>query len=74
MPLAVNCQPSIFGLLTSVLLPFLFSAFAVYISVPKFLCVVSFLKAFLLAYVSSAVNAAFDGAGWLKAGILSDMR
>jgi hypothetical protein len=65
MPLAVNCQPSIFGLLTSVLLPFLFSAFAVYISVPKLLCVVSFLKACLFAYMSSAVYTAFSGAGWL---------
>lgn len=69
MPLAVNCQLSIFGLLTSVLLPFLFSAFAVYIRVPKLLCVVSFLKAFLFAYVSSAVNTAFGGAGWLVRGL-----
>ena len=65
LPLAVNCQPSVFGLLTSALLPFLFSAFAVYINAPLLLCVVSFLKAVLFAFVSSAVNVAFGNAGWL---------
>ncbi len=65
MPLAVMRQPSIFGLLLSSVLPFLFSAFAVYICVPGLLLVISFVKAFLLAYVSCGIFSAFGSCGWL---------
>ncbi len=69
MPLAVKCQPSIIGLLTSVMLPFLVSAFAVYIRAPWLLYGVCCLKSFGLAYVSCAVFCAFDSAGWLIRGL-----
>ena len=65
MPLAVNCQLSIFGLLIPVFLPFLISAFAVYLCAPKLLFWVSFLKACLFAYVSCAVHGVYGDAGWL---------
>lgn len=69
MPLAMNCQSSIFQLLTPILLPFLISAFAVYISLPRLLFGVCFLKALLFCYVSCAVNAAYGSAGWLIRGL-----
>ena len=65
MPLAVICQPSIFGLLLSSALPFLFSAFAVYICAPRLLFGICFVKAFLLSYISCGVFSAFGSAGWL---------
>ena len=65
MPLAVSSQPSIFGLLISSLLPFLFSAYAVYIGSPRFLYGISFLKACGLGYVSFSVVSSFGSAGWL---------
>lgn len=65
MPLAVICQPSIFGLLISSILPFLFSAFAVYIHAPWLIFGICFMKAFSLAYISSGIFAAFTTAGWL---------
>lgn len=65
MPLAAMRQPSIFGLLTSFLIPFLFSAFAVYISAPRLLYGICFLKAFSLSYVICGVFSAFNTAGWL---------
>jgi hypothetical protein len=65
MPLAASCQPSIPGLLFSTLIPFLLSAFAVYLSVPKLLFGICFCKAFLLGYVCCGVFAAFGSAGWL---------
>lgn len=65
MPLAAVCQPSIFGLLISFLLPFLFSVFAVYISAPKLFFLIAFIKASLFAFVSAAVYSAFEGTGWL---------
>jgi len=70
MPLAANSQPSIFGLLTSCLLPFLFSAFAVYIRATRLLCGICFMKAFLVSYVSWGVLYAFSGCGWLVRGLL----
>ena len=65
MPLAVGSQPSIFSLLNSTLLPFLFSAYAVYIGAPRILYGISFLKAWGLGYLSCSVFAAFGNAGWL---------
>lgn len=65
MPLAVISQPSIFGLLTSSALPFLFSAFAVYIHAPWLMYGICFFKAFSFAYISCCVFSAFTTAGWL---------
>ena len=65
MPLAARSQPSIFGLLTSSLLPFLFSAFAVYIGAPWLLYGICFLKACSFGYISCGVFASFGIAGWL---------
>ena len=56
---------SISGLLCVTALPFLFSAFAVYISEPRLLLLVSFGKAFLFSYVSLGILSCFGSAGWL---------
>ena len=65
MHLAVSSQPSIFPLLMSALLPFLLSAYAVYIGLPRLLYGICFLKAFGLGYLSHSVVYAFRSAGWL---------
>ena len=65
MPLAPNSQLSIVGLCSSAFLPYLFSVFAVYVSVPWMLIPICFGKAFLYTYVSCGVWAAFGQAGWL---------
>lgn len=62
---AFSGSVSIVGLLGVTVLPFLFSAFAVFISKPGLLLVASFGKAFLASYVSLAVMLAFGSAGWL---------
>lgn len=56
---------SIVNLLWPVLLPFLFSAFAVFISQPWLLLPVGFLKAFSFSFVSMGVIFCFGSAGWL---------
>lgn len=56
---------SIVSLLTSLLLPFLFSAFAVSCSMPRLLYGVCFFRAFLFSFVSCGTAAAFGSAGWL---------
>ena len=65
MPLVPSSQLSIVGLCTSAFVPYLFSVFAVYVSVPRMLIPICFGKAFLYAYVSCGVWAAFGQAGWL---------
>lgn len=70
MRMAVLKPVSIVGLLSCTLLPFLFTAFAVYVSLPALLLLIGFSKAFLYAYVSCAVLAAFGSAGWLVRGFL----
>ena len=61
---AVSCPVSIVGLVV-VLLPFLFSAFAVYLSKTWLFLPFCFLKAFQFAYVAGSVSMAFGSAGWL---------
>lgn len=56
---------SIPGLLSATLLPFLFSAFAVYISCQKLLIPIAFCKAFVFAFVGTGILGAFGSAGWL---------
>lgn len=65
IPLAVVSQPSFFELLISPGLPFLFSAFAVYINAPWLMYGVCFLNAFSACYISCGVFSAFGTAGWL---------
>ncbi len=62
---ALCSDVSIFRLLCVILLPFLFSAFAVYFSKPRVLYLIAFLKAFLFAFVSAGITLAFGSAGWL---------
>lgn len=61
---AVCCPVSIAGLVV-VLLPFLFSAFAVYLSKTWLFLPFCFLKAFQFAYLAGLVSASFGDAGWL---------
>ena len=56
---------SIVGLLAVLLLPFLFSALAVYFSKSQLLYGIAFLKAFLFAFIATAVSSVFGNAGWL---------
>lgn len=62
---AVHSNMSISGLLTVLLLPLLFSAFAVYISKPILLIPIVFLKAFLFSYSAAGFLIACDSAAWL---------
>lgn len=61
---ATGCV-SISGLLSAILLPLLFSAFAVYISQPLLLIPIAFGKAFVFSFVGMSVMAAYGSAGWL---------
>ena len=65
MEAAVTGCFSIVGLLGSLLLPFLFSAFAVYISSPWLLYLICFAKAVSFGGVFCALSCAFPGSGWL---------
>ena len=66
MHLAPACRVSIVGLLTALLLPFLCSAFAVYISKQHWLLpIISFLKALALSRIGAGVLIAYRSAGWL---------
>ena len=65
MRTAVNSHVSISGLLTAILLPFLLSAFAVYIHEPWLLIPIAFAKAFVFSYVGLGVMTSYGSAGWL---------
>lgn len=56
---------SIVGLLCVTLLPFLFSAFAVFISEPWLLLPISYGKAVLFSLISLGILQSFGSAGWL---------
>lgn len=56
---------SIAGLLPALLLPFLFTAFAVYISQYWLLIPIAFVKAFLFSYLGATVLLLFQDSGWL---------
>jgi len=60
-----DCSVSIVGLLSVSLLPFLFSAFAVYIRSYLFLVVLCFIKSCLFAFVSMGLICTYTSAGWL---------
>ena len=61
---AAACSVSIVGLFT-VLLPFLFTAFAVVLSNCFLFYPIAFLKALTFSYHACVVSAAFGDAGWL---------
>lgn len=65
MHLAASDQVSIVSLIVSVLLPYLLSAFAVYISKPLLLLPIAFLRGFSLMLVLIGTTEAFGSAGWL---------
>lgn len=70
MRLALYEQVSIVSLFFSALLPFLFSAFAVYLHCPWLLMVICFFRAFLYSYFLCSLFAAFGSAGWLLRWLL----
>lgn len=61
----ISSPVSIVGLLSAMLLPLLFSAFAVYISSPWLLIPTVFLKGFFYAYLCFGILLCFGDAGWL---------
>lgn len=62
---AYSGRISIVDLLIPFLLPFSFSAFAVYFSSPRALYVICFFKTALYFFLSCAVTCSFGGAGWM---------
>ena len=56
---------SISGAVAVLLLPLLFSAFAVYISKIRLLIPIAFLKAFFFSYLGTAVMRSFPSSGWM---------
>ena len=62
---AILCSVSIVQLLIPFLLPFLFSAIAVYLSAPWLIYAVCFLKTALFSYISCGVVSLYGSAGWL---------
>ena len=67
---AVMRPVSIVSLLCVTMFPFLISAFAVYISEPWLLLIVSFGDAFVLSFVSLGVVQCSGSAGWLVRWLL----
>ena len=65
MRTVVSSRVSIIGLLSALVLPFLFSAFAVYMTQPMLLFPIAFWKAFLFSYLSAGLLSAWGSAGWL---------
>ena len=61
----LDSSVSIVTMLTNLMLPFLLSAFAVYLSQPWMLILFGYLKLFLVGYVSLGITVSFDSAGWL---------
>ena len=67
---AVVSSVSIVGLMLAAALPFLLSAFAVFISGPGWLLPVSFVDGFLYGFACLTVVRAYGSAGWLIRPIL----
>ena len=61
---------SIVSLLLTGLIPFLFTAYAAFLSEPWVLFVACFCKGFLFSFVSLGISIAFSSAGWLMRRIL----
>lgn len=67
---ALSCRVSIVSLASVLFLPFLFSAFAVYVSRPGLFRLIAYCKALSLSYVSLGVLEAFGHGGWLALPLL----
>ena len=65
MRAAAGCRMSIVGLIASRFLPFLFSAFAVYIAQHWLLIPIFFIKGCAITWCGCLTVAAFGSAGWL---------
>lgn len=70
MRTAAGCRMSIVGLIASRFLPFLFAAFAVYISKHWLLISVFFIKGCAITWCGCLTVAAFGSAGWLVQPLL----
>lgn len=70
MPSVLSSRLSIVGLASAAILPFLFSVFAVYASIPWLMTIFCFAKAFLYTYISCGIYALFGSARWLLQGLL----
>ena len=69
MRTAVSGRVSIVGLLSGGVLPFLASAFAVYLQRRILLIPIAFLKAFFFSYAGYRLYLAWGQAGWLVTGL-----
>ncbi len=67
---ALYAPVSIVSLLITGLIPFLFTAFAVFISKPWLIFAICFCKACLVSFVSTGISAAYGSAGWLVCSLL----
>ena len=67
---AVDRRVSIVGLASVIFLPFLFSAFAVYLRHPRLLWLVAFGKALCFSYTALAVLSGYGCAAWLALPLL----
>ena len=65
MRMLPGSHASVIGLLSAAVLPFLFSACAVYLRQPLLLIPIAFWKAFLFSYVGYGLFRAWGSAGWL---------
>ena len=70
MRTAVSTRVSIVGLFTVSYLPFLFSAFAVYIHKPRLLLIVLIMKSFLFVFCGLSCIAVFPSSGWMIRALL----
>ena len=64
------CPVSISRLIAFTLLPFLFSALAVFASHPGFLCGIAFVRGFVLSFVTMVISLSWGSAGWLARWLL----
>lgn len=62
---SVQCSVSSPGLLVAAVVPFLLSAFAVSLSKPQLLLIVSLLKAFSYGYCACGISLTFGQSSWL---------
>ena len=69
MRMLPGSHASIIGLLSAAVLPFLFSACAVYLRQPLILIPIAFWKAFLFSYIGFGLFRAWGSAGWLLLGL-----
>ena len=67
---AISGRVSIVGSLTVTLLPFLFSAIAVYLSQPLLLIPIAFLKGIFLSLVALGIGRTLGSAAWLILGMV----